>query len=342
MGGLQLFTIAGIPVRVSLWYGLLLLFWFRDGSSVQANMLWAAIVTVSILAHEMGHALVARHLRLRPSILLHGLGGLCQHDRAQRDLHDVLVIAAGPLAGLLLGGATWLFATLAPELVASPEYPWLATAVQMSLWVNILWSLVNLLPLWPLDGGQLFRLGMLRLFRPKRAEQVTHYTALALLGGALAFGLAQGTSLLILLVIWIGWSNISALRGQSESGPVRTTNPLAKELLAKAVAAYDREDFAEAARICHQIRSESNVADKVMREMWRVLGVSAARLGDHLEALTFLRHATPSTEVTEARIECLYALGRDRELTELLESNDFQQIDKQRQDEIVGVVRSGA
>lgn len=340
MSGLQLFTIAGIPVRVSLWYGFLLLFWFQGGD-VYRSALWAIVVTSSILVHEMGHALVARYYRLRPSILLHGLGGLCHHDRAERDLHDVLIIAAGPGAGLLLGIASWLFALFAPELMMSPERPWIGIVVNMSIWVNVAWSLVNLLPLWPLDGGQLFRLAMLRLAKPKRAEQVTHITALTLLALALALGFVYDTTLLLFLVLWIAWSNIAALRSGTASGPIRTTNKHAAALLERAREAYEREDFTEAARLGHQIRAETNVADKVLRETWRILGVSSARLGEHREALSFLRHAPSTPDVTEARIECYYALGMDSQLDALLGSSEFAALPEARRQEILDVVRSG-
>jgi Zn-dependent protease len=324
---------------VSLWYGLLLLFWFRGGDAAN-SLLWAAVVTLSILVHEFGHALVARSYGLRPSILLHGLGGLCHHERAERDLHDVLITAAGPAAGLLLGAATWLFRAFFPELVFSPEWPWLATVVTMSLWVNIIWSIVNLLPLWPLDGGQLFRLGMLRLTTPRRADQITHWTALTLLGGTVVLGLAYDSTLLLFLVLWIAWSNVSALRGSSSSGPIRTTNKHAAALLEQARAVYERDDFAEASRLCHQLRSENNVAPKVLQEAWCILGVSAARLGEHEEALSFLRHARGGRDVTEARIESLHALGLDAQLDEVLSSPDFASIPEQRQQEILSVVRA--
>lgn len=338
--GLQIFSVAGIPVRVSLWYGLLLLFWFQGGDAAN-SLLWAVVVTVSILVHEFGHALVARYYRLRPSILLHGLGGLCNHERAERDLHDVLIIAAGPIAGLLLGAVTWTFSAFFPELVLSRDVPWLATVVTMSLWVNITWSIVNLLPLWPLDGGQLFRLAMLRMATPRRAEQITHWTALALLGGAVLLGLAYDSTLLLFLVLWIAWSNIAALRGNTSSGPIRTTNKHAAALLEQAKAAYRTEDFAEASRLCHQLRAENNVAPKVLQESWGILGVSAARLGEHEEALSFLKHANGGRDVTEARIECLYALGLDAQLEEVLRSPEFASIPEERQQEILGVVRSG-
>lgn len=334
---LHLFDIADIPVRVSIWYGLLLLYWFQGGGNARGTLIWVIVVTLSILVHEFGHAIVARYFRLRPSILLHGLGGLCNHDRAERDRDDVFIIAAGPCAGLLLGLATWAVSVVAP--LSWKLSPWFYSVVSMSLYVNIGWSLVNLLPIWPLDGGQLYRLLLLRIFKPVRAEKITHFTALALLAAAVAVGQVTRGSILIMLVIWIAWSNVSALRGSGTSGPIRSVNKGAKRLLVDAKQAYARQDWEEAARLGHQLRLERNVGDAVAQEGLLVLGLSCARIGEHAEALTFLRAQPVTQEVVEARIESLYALGRDSELDELLASEDFQKIPPARRKEILDIVR---
>jgi len=108
------------------------------------------MVLVSILVHELGHAIVGRRMGLRPlGILLHGFGGLCRYDRAPRGLQGALVSVAGPAAGLLLGaiaGVVWL--TQGPVL---PD--WAAWTVVNLAIINVFWSLFNLLPMLPLDGG---------------------------------------------------------------------------------------------------------------------------------------------------------------------------------------------
>lgn len=336
--GLHLFNIGDIPVRVSLWYAVLQLYWFRGGESARSSLLWIAIVTVSILVHELGHAVVARYFHLRPSILLHGLGGLCYHDRAVRDRDDAFIVAAGPGAGLLLGGLTWLVATFAPIGLAQSE--WFYSVITMSLYVNIGWSLINLLPIWPLDGGKLYRLILLRWFKPAKAEPVTHYTALVLLAFALVYGAKTGSVLLVVMALWAVWDNVMGLRGDRTTDPVRTVNHGAKELLNELKQAYDRQDFKEAARLGHILRREANVAEAVAREGVRLLGLACARTGEHAEALTYLRNEPPTPEVVEARIECLFALGRDAELSELLESEEFRKLTPDRRDEILHVVRA--
>src|ERR1044071_1876737 len=138
MGGFHLFTLADIPVRMSPWYLFLLAFLtLRDRAS---GLLFALCITLSLLAHELGHAFVARHYKLRPEILLHGLGGLTGHERARSDRQDALIIAAGPLAGLLLGGACLL-----ASYVLTIESLALQMMLRQLVWINFFWSLFNLL-----------------------------------------------------------------------------------------------------------------------------------------------------------------------------------------------------
>lgn len=337
---LHLFDIGDIPVRVSIWYGLLLVFWFQGGADPRHSLIWVIVVTLSILVHELGHALVARYYRLRPGILLHGLGGLCHHDRAEKDRHDVFIVIAGPGAGLLLGLITWLVARFAPASVT--ELPWFDTIVSMSLFVNVGWSLVNLLPIWPLDGGLIYRLGMLRLFKPGRAEKVTHYTALALLAAAAVVGQAMQGPMMLMLMLWIAFANVNALRGDATAGPVRPVNKSAKPLLLDAQRAYAQQDFKEAARLGHLLRLERNVSDDIARQGLLVLGLSSARIGEHRDALNYLRGQPLTPEVVEAHIESLFALGREAELDELLASDAFAALPAARRAEILAIVRPGA
>src|SRR4051794_34773922 len=100
MSGFRVFTLANVPVWVSPWH-VLFLAYLSWSMGLRAGMLYAVCIALSVLVHEFGHALVAKVFRLNPQILLTGFGGLTGHERAQRDRDDVLIIAAGPFAGLL-------------------------------------------------------------------------------------------------------------------------------------------------------------------------------------------------------------------------------------------------
>ena len=153
------FQIFGFPVRVDPWFWLVAALlggatWKlgQPGGTTEV-VLWVAMVFVSVLWHELGHALTMRKFGSRAEISLHGGGGLAiaSPGRFSRR-EDFLISAAGPVAGLLLGLAVWFWQRIWP-----PEGGLLAWMVGQMLWINIIWSLVNCLPTMPLDGGHMFR-----------------------------------------------------------------------------------------------------------------------------------------------------------------------------------------
>lgn len=143
----------GIPLRVhasAIFLLALILFSGAGGSGgLATSAVFGAVIVVSILVHEFGHALVARSLGLGPvSIVLHGFGGLTAFSKRPGHGQGILVGLAGPLAGMALGlGALLLDPGMAHGMLVAEAVGWL-------ILVNIFWSLFNLLPMYPLDGGQ--------------------------------------------------------------------------------------------------------------------------------------------------------------------------------------------
>jgi Zn-dependent protease len=143
----------GIPLRVhaSAVFLLALVLLGGGGGSggLKTSAVFGVVIVVSILVHEFGHALVARSLGLGPvSIVLHGFGGLTAFSKRPGHGQGILVGLAGPLAGMALG-------LLALMLDPGPTHGMLVSdAVGWLILVNIFWSLFNLLPMYPLDGGQ--------------------------------------------------------------------------------------------------------------------------------------------------------------------------------------------
>jgi Zn-dependent protease len=152
------FSLFGVPIRIasSFWF-IAILFGMQDvgqsgnaGKVIGQALMWAAIVLVSVLLHEFGHATAARAFGAEPSITLHALGGLTQFEpRGMSRLQRWCVSFAGPAAGLLLGIAVFAASQWVPHGRQAEGI------VDMILWVNIGWSLINLLPVLPFDGGQM-------------------------------------------------------------------------------------------------------------------------------------------------------------------------------------------
>ncbi len=325
MSGFHVFTLAKVPVSVSPWH-LLFLGYLSYGTG-RAGLIFAVCVAVSILVHEFGHALMAKRFRLNPQILLTGFGGLTGHERAERDRDDALIIAAGPAAGLLFGGAV-----LALSMFVQLPTPF-DMAARNLISINFYWSLVNLLPLWPLDGGQLYRLGMLRIFKPVRAERIVHITALTVLVG-LVLWMGGGNLFFMLILITLAMQNISALQHGSGT-PVRTQNKAAIELFRGAVMAYERGDDEEAARLCHQLRKENNIPPEVMKRVWALLGITTTRRGEYEEALSYLKRAPDSLICVGATAQCFYQLEMFEALDALVQTRAFDRLPNDTKETIV-------
>ena len=197
------FRVLDIPVRVNPFFwviSLLLGLRFFDGEPV-GTLLGVCVVFVSVLVHELGHAVMQIRFGGHPRIVLHGLGGLAicgDCDRSPKS--QILISLAGPFAGFLLAGGVALLVVLASQRVAFVPFwqdaakeldttipiwvvlgdfrfqPFGATAVfyvvVMALLVNIFWGILNLLPVYPLDGGQVAR----ELFTSGTLSRARHYS----------------------------------------------------------------------------------------------------------------------------------------------------------------------
>lgn len=182
------FSLLGFPVRVHP------LFWLigvllganlaREGGHGALLIAWIAALFVSILIHELGHALAMRYYGQDARIVLYWLGGLAIPESGygssfSRDTsnpwHRIVISAAGPVAGFLFallvmggvlvsGGHVNFYADFPifwsiqlPSSLTGEGARTLFFLANSLLWINIFWGLVNLLPIYPLDGGQISR-----------------------------------------------------------------------------------------------------------------------------------------------------------------------------------------
>lgn len=183
------FRLGGVPIEISLTalflVGFLALSYGRSGAAgLVTGLAYAVVIIVSILVHELGHALVGSRLGLNPRrIVLHGFGGFCEYGRRPTAGQGVLSSLAGPLAGLLLGGAL-----VAVQLIAGPSLPiHLQGLLRMGIFVNVFWSLFNLLPMYPLDGGHVLLYGLRLKLSPLKADKIVRSVTIPL---AIAVGIA--------------------------------------------------------------------------------------------------------------------------------------------------------
>ncbi|MBD3676388.1 MAG: hypothetical protein HUJ26_22995 [Planctomycetaceae bacterium] len=118
-------------------------------------LLFTIVVFVSVLIHELGHAVTARRFGWPPHITLYHFGGLASYQPTYgyTPARRVLISLAGPGAGFVLFGIIYAAEQylIRNHVAVTPVVGYLIVQFKF---VNLWWGLLNLLPIYPLDGGQ--------------------------------------------------------------------------------------------------------------------------------------------------------------------------------------------
>jgi Zn-dependent protease len=202
------FRLLGVPIRITPWFWVIsaALGW-QDGDFASVAI-WVGCVLVSIVTHEMGHALTNRIFGRQPAVMLHGMGGLCFADGPRiAGWKRILIIFNGPFAGFLLFGLVFLIAN-----VYQFEDKNEILIIDNLLRINLIWSILNLIPIWPLDGGQIAGV-VLQGISPRRGQELTHGISLVL-SALLGFWLYQrdGSLYNVLLLSMFAMNNFQMLQ----------------------------------------------------------------------------------------------------------------------------------
>ena len=175
------FRLFGFRVQVHPLFWLMTILLGYSTGSLAHILIWIAVVFFSILVHELGHTFMMRLFGLDSMVVLYLGGGLAVPtgsnyrtrwvDTFPDWIQDVLISLAGPFIGFslaalvvgvvsALGGIVWIdwVARVIPLPRAFLDTnQWINVTIQLLLWVNVFWGLINLLPVFPLDGGRVAR-----------------------------------------------------------------------------------------------------------------------------------------------------------------------------------------
>jgi Zn-dependent protease len=217
-GGRRLqLRILGFPVHIDLSFPLIMgLLGFNLIGSVGDLVIWLVVATLSVFVHELGHALVARTTGARPEIALTGFGGLTTYSPpgpVSRG-RSLAISLAGPLVGLVIGLALAAgYYSFRGDLYWDS---WQLLALRYGMWTCIGWSVLNLLPVLPLDGGQAMRelLPGAPPVRARRAAGVSVITAAVV--AVLAY--LWGQPFVALFFLFFGLTNVLAMRRPAADG----------------------------------------------------------------------------------------------------------------------------
>lgn len=267
-----------VPVRIELGFFLVAALLGASLGTVKGVAIWVAVVLVSVLVHELGHAVAMRLSGVSARIVLHGMGGLtipsgAIHSRAKR----ITVDLAGPLSGLLLLGvpAVWLSATL-----ESPSVD-VELVLLSVVWVNVAWSLVNLLPILPLDGGNVTK-EVLDVLTDEQGEVPARVVSIVVAGAAGLFALRSGlvfAGFFAVFFLATNWRALADRRSVQAGDEVRrayaavtgddpdTALALVADALPQAKAVDLRAVAVEVAAWAHVARGEDAEARRALGRM---------------------------------------------------------------------------
>ena len=247
--------ILGIPTKVEGSFFLLSFVLAATRShSVPLLLEWLLVVLVSILLHELGHALVARQFGLSPSIKLYSMGGLTSwaSEVNLTPFKHLLISLAGPAAGFLFGGIVFF---AGPAVLGSNPSQLLTVTYFDLLWVNVGWGIFNLLPMLPLDGGQV--LVTLEEWITKRKDQIiSHVISLIVALGIIYLALLRRWTWIAILGLWFIYTNGSVLVQKLQTYRDRKIHPL----LEQARDAFNKSEFDKALDLIRRAQKKARTA----------------------------------------------------------------------------------
>jgi Zn-dependent protease len=222
-GTIRLFRFGGITVFLH-WSWFLVAFYEiqRGGIGHYSSVTWALLEYLSLFLivtlHEFGHSLACRQVGGQANqIVLWPLGGVAYVNPPQRPGATLWSIAAGPLVNIVLAPVVMGLGRLSLVMGWYRAVPDLRSLVHAIFYIDVGLLAFNILPIYPLDGGQIFR--ALLWFVMGRARSLMVATIVGLLGIAAFVGLAVWSrdawlgvmSVFLLMNCWSGLRHAQAL-----------------------------------------------------------------------------------------------------------------------------------
>lgn len=205
------FSLFGIPVSIQpfFWITLALIGGAFRADSPQAFLelgLFVLAGFISVLVHELGHALTIKSYKVPTSITLQAFGGYATYPARSLDrVQSFLVTAAGPATQLVLALVAHII------LHRIPYNEGIFHFLTSLKWISIIWAVLNLLPVLPLDGGQLVN----ALLGPSRISITLWITILTAVTTGVAMFLLTKSILFPIFMGFFAYQAVQALRARN-------------------------------------------------------------------------------------------------------------------------------
>lgn len=313
------FRLFGIPVRIHLWFWLMAL-WLWTLNSEQGwpgLVIWVAVVFQGILMHELGHALVGRAYGRQPRIELIALGGLTWWEQREplSPARSLAVSIAGPAVGIVIGS----IALLAMDPLGIPEPSLARYAFTSLIYVNLGWGLLNLLPVMPLDGGNIVA-SLIELVSPKRGRLLACYVSFTVIGALFAVTVVFQQYPATILLLLLGFSTYQAFRIEKQRLRIQSLpDEPPEDPVQAAFAALERGDGSALIRIASELVTHAGSTQELDEAFhllaWgRLINGEPSEAYDALRSLSGERTADPALEGA-----VLVELGRPEDAVPFLE-----------------------
>lgn len=242
------FNLFRFPVRVSpfFWLAAVILGWnwamTNNGIDGKLLLIWVSAVFVSILLHELGHAFAFRYFGLSARVVLYHFGGLAVPDthyspwgdnRSKHPLSQAIISVAGPavqlvLVGIIVGGLYvanhkifFRIPFVAEPIVLGRGDPipnfLLYAALDCLIYINLFWAMLNLFPVYPLDGGQIAR-ELFLYFDVRDAIRNSLILSIVTAGTIAVFALTERRTFLAIMFGMLAYSSYMALTAHTGGG----------------------------------------------------------------------------------------------------------------------------
>jgi Zn-dependent protease len=214
---IKLFRFSGVTVYLHLSWIVVAIFEIQNRrgnySSLTYNIAEYLVLFLTVLLHEFGHALACKQVGgSAETIMLWPLGGIAYVSPPQRPGAVLWSIGAGPLVNVVL--AVLSFAALISMSVAGLEQraPDLFNLVNSIVWINVGLFLFNILPIYPLDGGQILRAILWFIVGP--VKSLTICSVIGIVGAlcAAVYSLIHANTWLVIMSLFLLMHACSAFK----------------------------------------------------------------------------------------------------------------------------------
>jgi len=309
------FRIGRIPVEIRpghLFTAALLGYrWLQEpsASAVLLLLLWVAVVVISTLMHELGHACASVLFGYRPAIRLVWMGGsTTPNGGAPIPLNrSVLLTLAGPLSGLLLAAVSLILLRVTQWLTGEGGFVQLGLAWLID--VNWAWSLFNLAPVPPMDGGQVATALLIRAFG-RRGFLFANALGLFLCVAGIAYLLkVSSDSLLLVILVVFGLRAFGAVTAYLR-GDIPDPNSAAQIPFDNAQNLYSQGQLDPAKQLGEQALEAATSDPKLRSRIHQLLGWIAIKQGDGQVALSHFSQVNGEAIEPQA-LAAAYSLAGD-------------------------------